>query len=60
MLAQSRPDSHNLYWHQRNDRDLYYKRSCQIRPTNATVVKSINLINVYVNIQSDTDNESTG
>ena len=50
MLAQSRPDSRDLYWHQRNDRDLYYKRLCQIRPANATVVTSINLINVYVNI----------
>ena len=52
MLAQSRPNSRDLYWHQRNDRDLYYKRSCKIRPANATVVTSINLINVYVNIQT--------
>ena len=52
MLAQSRPDSRDLYWHQRNDRDLYYKCSRQIRPANATVVTSINLINVYVNIQT--------
>ena len=46
MLAESRPNSRDLYFHQRNDRDLYYKRSCQIQPTNATVVTSINLINV--------------
>ena len=32
MLAQSRPDSHDLYWHQRNDRDLYYKCSRQVDP----------------------------
>ena len=52
MLSQSRPDSRDVYWHQRNNRDLYYKRLCQIRPANATVVTSINLINVYVNKQT--------
>ena len=57
MLAQSRPDSRDLYWHQRNDRDLYYKRSCRIRPANAKVVTSINLINVYVNIQTEVENK---
>ena len=59
MLAQSQPDSCDLYWHQRklrNDRDLYYKRLRQIRPANAMVVTSINLINVC----QHTDNESTG
>ena len=29
-VAQSRPDSRDLYWYQRNDRDLNYKRSRQI------------------------------
>ena len=55
-VAQSQPDSRDLYWHQCNDRNLYYKRFRQIRPANAMVVTSINLINVC----QHTDNESTG